>query len=238
MFKSSQRKHKQNQASRIFYLTSIIAITSVSLNHVDQCHCKPNDARDCNSVLKTLPALLKPSRLDTNEADLLQIEAPQVAAKPSASTSNTLISTDSASTQSGHPKRVGRSLGELDIAEARDFDSSPLFGSDFPLSVASSKNRQQLELTRRLELPTRRQFHDAINDDENAREWRKSLEEASVTNALEPDSSDRLDSNDDDEFEPDASNLDMTIDLHPAAQHHSYGSHYGSLNKHHGKYYQ
>lgn len=240
MFESGQRKLKQNQASRIFF--TIITIMSVSLDQVHQCHCKPNqatwnDARDCSSKLESDGSAPKPSRLDASEADLLQIEAPQAATKTSEPSN--LLEPQSSS----HTRRLGRSIGALEIAEARDLDSS-LLPTELPM-MASSRS-QQLELTRRLELPTRRQFHDAINDDENDREWRKSLEEASAANepdvehlsAADAGASDKLGPNEDDEFEPDASNLDMTFDLHPAAQHHSYGSHYGSLNKHHGKYYQ
>lgn len=42
-----------------------------------------------------------------------------------------------------------------------------------------------------------------------------------------------------DDFSPaEASNNDESYDLAPAAQHHSYGAHYGALHKHQGKYYQ
>lgn len=123
--------------------------------------------------------------------------------------------------------------------------------SDLAVSEAKAIRDQRKALTRQAEILTRDQFHDAINDEENDQRWRRSLEQANEQESSSPsdlvkkfqssssaDYDDEASDPDDDNIDQDASNLNNYYDLSPAAQHHNYGSHYGSLHKHLSKYYQ
>lgn len=224
------------RVERIILLGIVLAL----LNITAASRCEPENEPKSHE---------KPSRLDSIYEETSRIllpselmDLPELQQEENGKTTERSIAHQSFDQETSESELADQVALEEQVRSQRDLIEAQA------ASDAQAIREQQSALARQHELLSRRQFREAIRDSPEDLRWRLSSEElrGSPSNVFDTiQFSDELEwpigrskGEDDDKFEIDASKLDTSFDLSPAAQHHSYGAHYGSLHKHQGKYYQ